>query len=150
MIQIKVGDKAPEFKGINQNGDVISLQNYIGKKVVIYFYPRDNTPGCTAEACDLRDNYSMLQSRGYEVIGISADDSISHKKFIDKYSLPFNLIADTDKSIIRSYGAWGKKNNYGKEYEGIIRMTFIVSEKGNIEDIITKVDTKKHTSQFVK
>jgi len=147
---LKIGDKAPDFKGTNQNGEIISLADLKGKKVVLYFYPKDNTPGCTAEACNLKDNYERFKSKGYEIIGVSADNEKSHKKFSDKYNLPFNIIADIDKSIIKSYNVWGKKSMYGKEYEGINRTTYIISEKGIIEDIITKVDTKNHTFQIIK
>ena len=147
---LKIGDKAPYFKGINQNGEIISLADLKGKKVVLYFYPKDNTPGCTAEACNLKDNYEIFKNKGYEIIGVSADNEKSHKKFSDKYNLPFNIIADIDKSIIKSYNVWGKKSMYGKEYEGINRTTYIISEKGIIGDIITKVDTKNHTFQIIK
>ena len=147
---LKIGDKAPDFKGTNQNGEIISLADLKGKKVVLYFYPKDNTPGCTAEACNLKDNCERFKSKGYEIIGVSADNEKSHKKFSDKYNLPFNIIADIDKSIIKSYNVWGKKSMYGKEYEGINRTTYIISEKGIIEDIITKVDTKNHTFQIIK
>ena len=120
------------------------------KKIVLYFYPKDSTPGCTAEACDLRDNYAVLMKKGYNVIGVSADNENSHKKFIEKYNLPFPLIADTDKTIINAYGVWGRKKFMGKEFDGILRTTFIINESGVIEEIITKVETKNHSSQIIK
>jgi thioredoxin-dependent peroxiredoxin len=149
MAYLKEGDPAPQFTGKDQNGNVISLSDLKGKKVILYFYPRDNTPGCTAEACDLRDHYSGIRSKGFEVIGVSADNEKSHQNFRDKYSLPFNLVADTEKSILKAYGAWGKKSMYGKEYEGILRKTFVIDEKGIIVKIIDKVDTKNHTKQII-
>ncbi|MDD4385377.1 MAG: thioredoxin-dependent thiol peroxidase [Bacteroidales bacterium] len=149
MTHLKKGDKAPQFFGEDQNGNNISLENLKGVKTVLYFYPKDNTPGCTAQACDLRDNYDMLLSKGYKVIGISADTQQSHQKFIEKYNLPFPLIADTDKQIIKQYGVWGPKKFMGKTYDGINRTTFIIDEKGNIEEVIEKVKTKEHTKQIV-
>lgn len=150
MTHLKKGDKAPNFTGIDQNGENISLSNLAGKKVVLYFYPKDSTPGCTAQACDLRDNYQMLLSKGYIVLGVSADSQKSHQKFIEKHNLPFPLIADTEKEIITAYGVWGPKKFMGKTYDGIHRTTFIIDEKGDIEDIIDKVKTKEHTNQIVK
>lgn len=147
---LKAGNKAPDFKGVNQNGQEISLSQFKGKKVVLYFYPKDNTPGCTAESCNLNDNYQYWQSKGYEVIGVSADSVASHKKFEEKFDFKFNLIADTEKEILQAYGAWGEKMNYGKTYMGILRSTFIIDEKGVIEKIFTKVDTKNHTEQIKK
>lgn len=147
---LQKGDKAPDFKGADENGKIISLSHFKGKKLVLYFYPKDQTPGCTAEACDLRDHYPLLLKQGYDVIGISADDEKSHQKFIEKNKLPFSLIADTDKKIIMAYGVWGLKKMMGKEYEGILRTTFIIDEEGIIEEVITKVDTKNHTSQIIK
>jgi len=149
MALLKKGDKAPAFNAVDQDGNPISLKDYIGKKLVLYFYPKDDTPGCTAEACNLRDNYGLLLKKGYKIVGVSADDEQSHKKFIQKYVLPFPLIADKDKSIIKAYGAWGKKNLYGKEYDGILRTTYVISEEGIIERIFTKVDTKNHTEQIL-
>ena len=128
------------FRAKNQDGKEISLSQYKGKKVLLYFYPKDNTPGCTAEACNLRDNYSELLNNGYEVIGVSADTEKSHINFKSKYNLPFPLIADVDKKVIKSYGAWGEKKMYGKSYEGIIRMSFVISEDGKIEEIIEKIE----------
>lgn len=147
--QLNIGDKAPVFIGKNQNGETISLNDFSGSKLVIYFYPKDNTPGCTAESCNLRDNYALLKKKGYKIVGVSADSEKSHQKFIQKYSLPFPLIADTDKKIITDYGVWGLKSMFGKKYEGILRTTFVISEKGIIEKIITKVDTENHTEQII-
>ncbi len=147
---LKIGDKSPEFKGVTTNGEIISLGDFIGKKIVIYFYPKDSTPGCTAQACNLRDNYQLLLENGYTVIGVSADDEKSHQRFTEKYDLPFPLIADVEKKIIKAFGVWGKKNFMGKSYDGIIRTTFVISEDGIVEDVITKVKTKDHTNQIIK
>ncbi len=149
MGYLKEGDNAPEFTAKNQDGKEISLSDLKGKKVILYFYPKDNTPGCTNEACNLRDNYSELTNRGFEVIGVSPDSEQSHTKFIGKYNLPFNLIADTDKSILNKYGAWGLKKNYGKEYEGVLRTTYVIDENGKIEAVFKKVETKNHTEQIL-
>lgn len=149
MTHIKEGDKAPAFKGKDQDGNEISLSDYKGKKVVLYFYPKDNTPGCTAQACNLRDNYRDLIKKGCQVIGVSTDSEKSHQKFIEKFDLPFPLIADTDKKIVNDYGVYGKKKFMGREYMGTNRVTFIVSEKGIIEKIIDKVNTKNHAEQVV-
>ena len=149
MIQLKEGDIAPAFTGTDQDGNSITLSELKGKKVILYFYPRDNTPGCTAEACNMRDNYNELKNMGFEVIGVSADSEKSHLNFISKYELPFNLISDKDKNILKAYGAWGIKKMYGKEYEGIIRKTFIIDESGKILNIFEKVDTKDHTNQII-
>ncbi|MDD2197031.1 MAG: thioredoxin-dependent thiol peroxidase [Bacteroidales bacterium] len=149
MTHLKKGDKAPLFIGEDQNGNTISLENLKGKKIVLYFYPKDNTPGCTAQACNLRDNYDILLSKGYKVIGISADTQQSHQKFIEKYNLPFPLIADTDKQIIKQYGVWGPKKFMGRTFDGINRTTFIIDEEGNIEEVIEKVKTKEHTKQIL-
>jgi thioredoxin-dependent peroxiredoxin len=150
MGQLKEGSKAPEFEGIDQNGNTVKLTDFTGKKVVLYFYPKDDTPGCTAEACNLRDNYAELLEQGFAVIGVSPDGEKSHKRFAGKYSLPFPLIADDSKVIINEYGVWGEKKNYGKTYMGVIRTTFIIDEKGIIEKIIQKVDTAGHTEQIFK
>lgn len=150
MMHLKVGEVAPEFKAINQNGETISLNDYKGKKVVLFFYPKDSTPGCTAEACNLRDNYQELLKEGFVVIGVSADSEKSHQKFIEKNNLPFPLIPDVEKEIINSYGVWGPKKFMGKEYEGIHRTTFVISEEGKIEKIFTKVKTKNHTEQILE
>lgn len=146
---LKIGDKAPEFEGIIQDGSLVKLSDYKGKKLVLYFYPKDNTSGCTAEACDLRDNYIKFQKKGYEIIGVSADSEKSHTNFIEKYNLPFSLISDKDKIILKKYDAWGEKKMYGKVYEGIIRKTFVISENGIIENIIEKVNTKEHSNQIL-
>lgn len=150
MIQLVEGIAAPDFSGINQKGETISLSGFKGKKLILYFYPKDDTPGCTAEACNLNDNYDFWISKGYEVIGVSPDSEASHQKFIKKYGLKFNLISDTTKEILESYGAWGEKVNYGKTYMGVIRTTFVINEEGVIEKIFKKVDTKEHTNQIVK
>ena len=149
MLTITVGNKAPFFEGIDQNGNNLSLNDFKGKKLIIYFYPKDNTPGCTAEACNLRDNYTDIIKQGFQIVGVSADNEKSHKNFSDKYKLPFPLIADTDKIIIKAFGVWGNKKFMGREFEGIIRTTFIIDENGIIEKIITKVDTKNHTNQII-
>ncbi|MBT4468737.1 MAG: thioredoxin-dependent thiol peroxidase [Lentimicrobiaceae bacterium] len=149
-MQLNIGDKAPDFKGVDQNGKSISLSDFKGKNLIMYFYPKDNTPGCTAEACDLRDNYEMWIERGYAVVGVSPDSEQSHQKFIDKYDLPFPLIADTDKTIIKDFGAWGLKKLYGREYEGLLRTTFVIDATGIITNIFTKVKTKDHTNQILE
>ncbi|MCX2739855.1 thioredoxin-dependent thiol peroxidase [Pontibacter anaerobius] len=147
---LNIGDKAPEFEGKDQNGNTVKLSDYRGKKVVLYFYPKDNTPGCTAQSCNLRDNYSNLQQEGYEVIGVSIDGEKSHQNFIGKYELPFTLIADTDKQIVEQYGVWQEKSMYGRKYMGTMRYTFVIDENGTIQNIITKVKTKDHASQILK
>jgi peroxiredoxin Q/BCP len=149
MAYLEKGSTAPNFKAKNQEGTEISLSDFKGKKVILYFYPKDNTPGCTTEACNLRDNYSDLTSHGFEVIGVSPDSEKSHSSFVGKYSLPFNLVADTDKSILKKYGAWGLKKNYGREYEGVLRTTYIIDENGKIEEVFSKVDTKNHSAQIL-
>jgi peroxiredoxin Q/BCP len=149
MSKLKKGDIAPGFKGMNQNGEQISLSDYSGKKVILYFYPKDSTPGCTTEACNLNDSYDMWLSKGYEVIGVSPDSVASHKKFAEKYKLNFNLIADTEKEILQQYGAWGEKKMYGKTYMGVLRTTFVVDEEGRIVDVFEKVKTKDHTNQIL-
>lgn len=147
---LKPGDKAPVFEGVDQDGNTIRLSDFAGRRLVLYFYPKDNTPGCTAEACDLRDNYERYISLGYAVVGVSKDSQASHKKFIEKHQLPFPLISDADTSILQAYGAWGEKKNYGKVTVGTIRKTFVIGPDGVIEDIIEKVNTKAHTSQILK
>ena len=146
---LKIGNKAPGFESINQKGDKVKLSDFIGKKVVLYFYPRDNTPGCTAQACNLKDNYKTLQKNGYTILGISKDSPKSHQKFINKVDLPFDLIADEDQNVHMKYGTWIEKSMYGKNYMGTARWTFLIDEKGNIENIIQKVKTKEHTSQIL-
>jgi len=148
-MKLQVGDKAPAIEAVDQNDKKISLNDFAGSKVILYFYPKDDTPGCTAEACNLRDNYSRLLEKGFIIIGVSADSAKSHQKFTDKYSLPFSLIPDTDKNIIKAYGAWGRKKFMGKEYDGIIRMTFVISEQGEILNIFDKVETKDHSDQIL-
>tara|TARA_B100000575_G_C23093344_1_gene630424 strand:- start:1095 stop:1547 length:453 start_codon:yes stop_codon:yes gene_type:complete len=149
MNVLKVGDNAPNFSCKNQYGDIISLSEMIGKKIVLFFYPKANTPGCTAEACNINDNYSRFKSQGYEVIGVSADSEKVQKNFSDKFSFNYSLLCDVDKKIIFSYGAWGQKKMYGKEYMGIIRKTIIIDESGKIAQIIEKVKTKEHTAQIL-
>ena len=149
-MELTVGDMAPEFEGIDHEGNPIKLSDFKGKKVILYFYPKDNTPGCTAQSCNLRDNYSLLQEKGYVVLGISSDGVDSHQKFRDKFELPFPLIADTEKEIHELYGTWGEKSMYGRKYMGTFRFTFVIDEEGRIEDIIKKVKTKDHTAQIVK
>jgi thioredoxin-dependent peroxiredoxin len=146
---LTVGSKAPDFKSKDQDGKEVSLSDYKGKKVVLYFYPRDMTPGCTAEACSLRDNYKALQKVGYEVFGISTDDEKSHKKFIAKEKLPFTLLADPDKTVHNKFGAWVEKSMYGRKYMGTARITYIIDEKGIISEVIEKVDTKNHAAQIL-
>lgn len=148
---MKVGDKAPDLLGINEKGEEIRLSNYKGKKVVLYFYPKDSTPGCTAQACNLRDNYAELRQAGYEVIGVSVDSEKSHQKFIEKNSLPFTLIADTDKKLVETFGVWGEKKMCGRSYMGTFRTTFLINEEGTVERIITpkEVKTKEHTAQIL-
>jgi peroxiredoxin Q/BCP len=150
MGQLKVGSKAPAFSGIDQDGKEIRLADFTGKKLILYFYPKDNTSGCTAEACNLRDNHSELLAKGFAVVGVSPDSEKSHKGFAAKYSLPFPLIADTSQKIMNDYGVWGEKKMYGRSYMGVLRTTFIIDEKGFIEKIIDKVDTKEHTGQIFK
>jgi peroxiredoxin Q/BCP len=149
MKNLERGSKAPDFEGLDENGEIIQLNSFLGSKLILYFYPKDDTPGCTAESCDLRDNYKMWRSKGYNVLGVSPDSVESHKKFIAKYNLPFHLISDTDKKIIKKYGAWGLKKMYGKEYEGLLRTTFVIDESGFIEEVFTKVDTKEHSKQIL-
>lgn len=149
MTHLKKGDKAPEFVGKDQDGNDISLKDFEGKKLVIYFYPKDNTPGCTAQACNLRDNYELLLEKGYKVLGVSADSQQSHQKFIEKHKLPFPLIADTEKTILNQFGVWGPKKFMGRTFDGIHRTTFVIDEKGTIEEVIEKVKTKEHTAQII-
>jgi len=149
MITLKEGDIAPNFKGLNQDGDELSLNEFKGKKIILYFYPKDNTSACTAEACNLNDNYSVLTQKGYVVIGVSPDSAASHQKFIAKYELNFNLITDESKVILEKYGVWGEKSMYGRKYMGVNRTTFIIDEEGKIEKIFNKVKTKAHTEQIL-
>ncbi|MBO4999670.1 MAG: thioredoxin-dependent thiol peroxidase [Bacteroidaceae bacterium] len=148
---MNIGDKAPEILGLNENGEEIRLSNYQGKKIVLYFYPKDSTSGCTAQACNLRDHYTELRNAGYEVIGVSVDDAKSHQKFIAKNELPFTLIADTEKKLVEQFGVWGEKSMYGRKYMGTFRTTFIINEEGIIERIILpkQVKTKEHSKQIL-
>ncbi|MBN1388027.1 MAG: thioredoxin-dependent thiol peroxidase [Bacteroidales bacterium] len=150
MTELKEGQKAPFFEGKDQNGNLIKLDDFKGKKLVLYFYPKDNTPGCTDEACNLRDNYNSLISKGFDVLGISPDSEKSHQQFAGKHNLTFPLISDPDKKILSDYGAWGEKKMYGKSFMGVLRTTFIINEEGIIEKIVKKVDTKKHAEQIYK
>lgn len=146
---LKIGDKAPDFSGIDHDGNPITLSDFKGSKLVLYFYPKDNTPGCTAEACDLRDNYNKFLKNGYKIVGISKDSEKSHLSFIEKFSLPFPLIADTSTEIIQKYDSWGEKKFMGKQFMGILRKTFVIDENGIIVDIIEKVNTKEHSKQIL-
>ena len=148
MKHLKVGDKAPDFSVKDQNGNVVSLSDFKGKRVVIYFYPKDNTPGCTAQACNIRDNYSALQNEGIVILGVSADSETSHQKFIDKFDLPFTLLADEDKKMLNDYGVWGEKKFMGKIYDGIHRTTFVLDDSHTIIGIIEKPKTKDHASEI--
>lgn len=150
MSELIVGQQAPNFTTKDQNGNQVTLSDFKGKKVVLFFYPKDDTPGCTAEACDFRDNYQSLSTQGIVVLGVSVDDEKSHQKFINKHSLPFTLLADVDKEIVQNYGVWAEKNNYGKKYMGIVRTTFLIDTEGKISNIITKVDTKNATAQVLE
>jgi peroxiredoxin Q/BCP len=150
MASLQIGSKAPDFTVNDQDGKPVKLSDFKGKKVVLYFYPKDMTPGCTAEACDLRDNYTLLQKRGYEVLGVSTDSEKLHQKFIAQEKLPFRLLADIDKKLHELYGTWVEKSMYGRKFMGTARITFIIDENGTIEDIVSKVDTKNHTRQILK
>lgn len=147
---LKEGDQAPDLSAKNEKGELVSLKSLRGKKVILYFYPQDDTPTCTKESCNLRDNYASLKRKGYEVLGVSADDEQSHQKFIEKYDLPFSLLADTDKKVIKAYDVWGSKTIFGKTYDGIIRTTFVIDEKGKIEKIIRDVEAKDHAGQITE
>lgn len=146
---LSIGDPAPDFTSTDQNGQPVRLSDYRGKKVVLYFYPKDDTSGCTAQACSLRDSYTHLRTDGYEVLGVSVDNQTSHQKFITKYDLPFTLVADTDRQVVDVYGVWQEKSMYGRKYMGTVRTTFLIDENGIITDIIDKVDTKKHAEQIL-
>jgi len=150
MTHLKEGDKAPIFKGVDQSGNKVSLSDLKGKKVILYFYPKDMTPGCTAQACNLRDNYAALLKKGYAVVGVSTDGEKSHQKFAEKYELPFPLLADEDKKIVEQYGVWGEKKFMGKVYDGTHRTTFLINENGVIDKIISKPDTKNHTEEILE
>ena len=148
MDKLQIGDKAPTIEAKNQNGELIRLTDFLGKKVILYFYPKDNTPGCTTEACNFRDNYQSLRNDGFEVIGVSIDNEQSHQKFISKFDLPFNLLADDDQKIVNDYGVWIEKNMYGRKYMGTARTTFVIDEQGIIRHIIKKVDNKNASQQI--
>ena len=147
-----IGDKIPEFLGKNQNGEEVKASDFAGKKLVLYFYPKDSTAGCTSEACSLRDRYDQLQSEGYEVLGVSVDSDTSHQRFIEKNNLPFNLIADTEKKLVEAFGVWAEKKMYGRSYMGTLRTTFIINERGEVEQIFTpkEIKTKIHADQILK
>ncbi|MBQ5693530.1 MAG: thioredoxin-dependent thiol peroxidase [Alistipes sp.] len=147
---LQIGDKMPHFEVVNQDGQIVKSTDLIGRKTIIYFYPKDNTSGCTAEACNLRDNYEALVAQGYNVIGVSKDSATSHRKFIDKHSLPFTLLADTTTDMMQAFGAWGEKILYGRKYMGTMRRTFIFDEQGTLRQIIEKVDTKNHAAQILR
>ena len=150
MTTLKVGDKAPSFEAKDNQGNTVKLSDYAGKKLVLFFYPKASTPGCTAEACNLSDNYPSFLAKGYDVLGVSADSAKRQQNFINKYDFPFPLLADEDKAVIEAFGVWGPKKFMGKEYDGIHRTTFVIDEKGMIEDIILKVKTKDHTKQILE
>jgi len=150
MTCLKEGDKAPEFSALNEKEQKVSLSDFAGKKLILYFYPKDMTPGCTAESCNLGENYATLQDKGFVVVGVSPDPPKRHVKFIEKYNLPFTLLADEDKEVLNAYGVWGPKKFMGKEYDGVHRTTFVIDENGLIEKIFTKVKTKDHTNQILE
>lgn len=149
MTKLKEGDKAPDFQAKDQDGNLLSLNDFKGKKLVLFFYPKASTPGCTAQACNLRDNYEFFQKKGYDILGVSADSGKRQQNFKEKYNLPFPLLADEDREVINSYGVWGPKKFMGKEYDGIHRTTFVIDENGMIEDVIGKVKTKEHSAQIL-
>lgn len=150
MTHLKEGDKAPEFTGLNEKGEEISLSDYRGKKLILFFYPKDNTPGCTAEACNLRDNFDDLKAQGFELLGVSPDSARKHQNFIKKFGFQFPLLADTEQDVLKKYGVWGQKQMFGKKYMGVFRTTFIIDEEGTIEKIFTKVKTSAHTEQILE
>ena len=150
MTSLKEGDKAPDFSGVNEKGETVSLSDFKGQKLILYFYPKDNTPGCTAEACNLRDHYEVLKEKGYAILGVSPDSERKHQNFIGKHELPFSLIADTDKEILQAYGVWGAKQMYGRTYDGVYRTTFVIDEAGTIEKVFKKVKTKAHAEQILE
>lgn len=150
MTHLKAGDKAPDFNGLTETGDQVSLADFKGKKLILFFYPKDNTPTCTEEVCNLRDNYAALKAKGYELLGVSADSARKHQHFIKKYKLPFPLIADTERVIIDKYGVWGPKQLFGIHFDGIYRTTFVINEKGKIEKVITQVDSDMHAEQILQ
>ncbi len=146
---LKEGDKAPDFSGKNEKGEMINLSDYRGKKLILFFYPKDNTPGCTLEACNLRDNYELLQEKGFKILGVSPDSERKHQNFIKKFDLPFPLLADVDKTVLNAYGVWGPKKMFGNLFDGVYRTTFVIDESGNIQKIFKKVNTKEHSKQIL-
>ena len=150
MTHLNEGDKAPEFTGLNENNEEISLSDYRGKKLILFFYPKDNTPTCTVEACNLRDNYDALKSHGFELLGVSPDSARKHQNFIKKFSFPFPLLADTEQVVLNQYGVWGEKQMYGRKYMGVLRTTFVIDEEGNVAKVFTKVNSKEHTKQILE
>lgn len=150
MTHLTEGDKAPDFTGLNENGESVSLSDFKGQKLVLFFYPKDNTPTCTEEACNLRDNYGLLKKKGYGILGVSADSQRKHQNFIKKFDLPFPLLADVDQTILNAYGVWGEKQMFGKKYMGIFRTTFVIDAEGSIEKVIRKVQAKDHTNQILE
>jgi thioredoxin-dependent peroxiredoxin len=148
-MNLKIGDKAPQFEQKDQNGNIINLSDFAGKKVVLYFYPKDDTPGCTAQACNLNENLPAMNAKGFEIIGVSIDGLKAHQKFIKKYDLKFTLLSDEDHQMVEAYGVWVEKSMYGKTYMGTARTTFLINEQGIVTDIISKVDTKNHTEQIL-
>jgi peroxiredoxin Q/BCP len=149
MTELKAGDPAPDFTGLTDRGETVSLSDFAGQKLIIYFYPKDDTPGCTAQACNLRDNYAAMQKAGYQILGVSPDSVAKHQKFKNKYDLPFPLIADVDKTMLNAYGVWGEKKFMGRTYDGVHRTTFVIDAAGKIEEVITKVKTKAHAEQIM-
>ncbi len=149
MTPLSAGDKAPEFSGKDQHGEEVSLSDFKGRKLILYFYPKDGTPGCTAEACNLRDNYQLLQEKGFAILGVSPDSERKHQNFIKKYDLPFPLLADTEQQVLKAYGVWGEKQMYGRTYEGVFRTTFVIDEEGVIQQVFNKVKTKDHARQIL-
>jgi len=150
MTTLKEGQKAPDFSAENENGDIINLSDYKGKKLILFFYPKDNTPTCTTEACNLRDNFEALQAAGFELLGVSPDSKKKHQNFIKKFNFPFSLLADTETKVIQDYGCWGEKKMYGKTYMGVFRTTFVIDEEGNIAKVFTKVKSKEHSAQILE
>lgn len=150
MSNLKVGDAAPDFSGINEKGEAVKLADFKGRKLILFFYPKDDTPGCTAAACTLRDSFDTLKEKGFEMLGVSPDNAAKHTKFIDKHAFPFSLLADEDKTVLKAYEAWGLKKMYGREYEGVIRTTYVIDEEGKIDKIFKKVKTKAHAEQILE
>jgi len=150
MTHLKVGDKAPDFQGFNEHGENVQLSDFAGKKLILFFYPKDNTPGCTAEVCNLRDNFGELKTKGFELLGVSPDSQKKHQNFISKFTLPFPLLADTEQEVLKAYGVWAEKSTFGKTYMGVLRSTFVINEDGIIDQVITKVKTKDHAEQILE